>query len=329
MTLMLAFVVTGCGEKKDTDVRAELEEKVSKLEGYKATGKMSLKTGAVPQEYDVEIWYQAPNNFRVDLKNVNKEQSQIILRNAEGVYVLTPSLNKSFQFQSDWPKNGGQVYLYQSLVEDIIKDKKSKFKTTKKSYIFETKTRYANNQTLPIQEISINRDTLAPEYVKIMDKDHNVLVEMTFKKVEFNPKFGKNDFDVKKNMTGAQLEKPIDEEDENTSFDIRYPAEEVAGAVLVGEKVVIEGDKEQVVLTFSGNGKSYTLIQSKAEVAKTVSTTMQIGDPLDLGFTIATATDHSISWTYDGIDFMLASNDLTREELIEVASSVQISAAGK
>ena len=35
---------------------------------------------------------------------MQKDQSQIILRNEEGVFVLTPALNKSFRFQSDWRK---------------------------------------------------------------------------------------------------------------------------------------------------------------------------------------------------------------------------------
>ena len=334
MVVVLSLVVAGCGKKSVADVRTDLEKKVSGLEGYKATGTMYLKTGALPQEYAVEVWYEAPNNYRVDLKNTSKDQNQIILRNPSGVYVLTPALNKSFQFQSEWPENGGQVYLYQSLVKDIVaadgKDEKAKFKTTKNSYVFETKTRYANNQALPMQEISINKKTLAPEWVKIMNKERNVVVEMKFDKFTFDPKFGKTDFEVEKNMTGAQLEGGSQHEDEeNTSFDVRYPSEEIAGTVLVGEKVIQENDREQVVMTFAGDGKSYTLIQGKAEVAETVSSIMQIGDPVDLGFTVATVTDHSISWTYDGVDFMLASKDLTREEMIAVAGSVQIRATEK
>ena len=80
---------------------------------------MTIETGNDPQEYQVEIWYKKPELYRVYLENPKKDQSQVILRNGNGVFVLTPSLNKSFRFHSDWPNNSSQVYLFESLVKDI------------------------------------------------------------------------------------------------------------------------------------------------------------------------------------------------------------------
>lgn len=52
---------------------------------------------------------------------VNKanEHKQIILRNNDGLYVITPSLNKSFKFESTWPDNSSQSYILSSLIKDI------------------------------------------------------------------------------------------------------------------------------------------------------------------------------------------------------------------
>ena len=36
-------------------------------------------------------------------KGINQEQ--IIIRNADGVYVLTPALNQVYKFKGDWPLN--------------------------------------------------------------------------------------------------------------------------------------------------------------------------------------------------------------------------------
>ncbi len=44
---------------------------------------------------------------------------------------------------------------------------------------------------------------------------------------------------------------------------------------------------------------------------------------VDLGFTHGAMTDNSISWSKDGVDYLLASNDLTPEELIMIATSVE------
>ena len=101
--LIVVLVLSACGEKSQDDVVKTLNGKLENLEGYKAKAKMTLQMGADPQTYDVEIWHKKPDFYRVDLKNAQRDQNQMILRNEEGVFVLTPALNKSFKFQSDWP----------------------------------------------------------------------------------------------------------------------------------------------------------------------------------------------------------------------------------
>ena len=55
--------------------------------------------------------------FRVSLYDTNINQEQIMLRNKQGVYVLTPSLNQAYNFKSGWPLNSAKPYIYQSLLE--------------------------------------------------------------------------------------------------------------------------------------------------------------------------------------------------------------------
>lgn len=152
--LMVIFVLAACGSKSQDDVVKELRSKQSDLTSYKVNAKMTLKMGSDSQVYNVEIWHKDPTFYRVNLKNAEKDQSQMILRNKEGVFVLTPALNKSFRFQSDWPQNSSQAYLYESLIKDIVADKEAKFTSTKDYYIFETKTRYQNNSMLPFKKLS-------------------------------------------------------------------------------------------------------------------------------------------------------------------------------
>lgn len=155
--LMVFFVLAACGTKTQEDVVRDLNGKLAKLSSYKANAKMTLQMGTEPQTYEVQIWHKDPSFYRVNLKNAKKDQSQMILRNDQGVFVLTPALNKSFRFQSNWPQNSSQAYLYESLIKDIIQDKQAKFTSTKDHYVFETKTRYQNNKMLPLQEITINK----------------------------------------------------------------------------------------------------------------------------------------------------------------------------
>lgn len=320
--LMTILVLSACGEKSQEDVVKTLGGKLDELAGYKAKAKMTLQMGTEPHTYDVEIWHKEPDFYRVDLKNAQKDQNQMILRNEEGVFVLTPALNKSFKFQSDWPQNSSQAYLYESLIKDITEDKEAKFKATKDHYVFETKTRYQNNKMLPYQEITLNKKDLAPVSVKVMDSDRNALVTVDFSKMDFNAGFDKNDFNVQKNMTGAQLDKTVMADVEDQEFSVKYP-EEIPGVTLISEKEVKIEDGKRVVLTYEGE-KSFTLVQEKTTVMPaTAGPTNVTGELVDLGFTIGALTDNSLTWTNNGVDYMIASNDLTPEEMVTIARTVQ------
>ncbi|PAE23114.1 outer membrane lipoprotein carrier protein LolA [Bacillus sp. 7894-2] len=321
--LLVVLALSACGSKTQEDVVKDLDKKLEDVKGYKAEAKMTLQMGTDPQTYEIEVWHKDPDFYRVNLKNAQKDQSQMILRNNDGVFVLTPALNKSFRFQSDWPQNSSQAYLYESLIKDIMEDKEAKFSATKEHYVFETKTRYQNNQMLPVQEIKLKKSDLSPVSVKVMDPDKNALVTVEFSNVKFNASFDKKDFDMQKNMTGAQLEVPVMAEVEDQEFTVKYPQMDMADVKLVDEQEMKTEDGKRVVLTYDGE-KSFTLVQEKATVMPTSSVVTSVkGEPVDLGFTIGALSDNTISWTYQGVDYMIASNDLSPEEMSDIARSVQ------
>ncbi len=322
--LMAILILAACGSKSQQDVVKELEGKQKDLTSYKVDAKMTLKMGSDSQVYNVEIWHKDPSFYRVNLKNAEKDQSQMILRNDQGVFVLTPALNKSFKFQSDWPQNSSQAYLYESLIKDIVADKEAKFTETKGHYVFETQTRYQNNSMLPTQEIKLKKKDLSPVSVKVMDPDRNALVTVEFKKVKFKASFDKDDFEMKKNMTRAQLNLPAMAGGGDEVLTVKYPTLDLKGTKLIDEKEISLENGKRVVLTYDGK-KSYTLVQEKVK-AKEASTTFVEGNLVDLGFTIGAVSSHSITWSHDGVDYIIASKDLSKDEMIEVAKSVQAEA---
>ncbi|MGP7819082.1 LolA family protein [Niallia sp. 01092] len=320
--LMVMLLLTACGAKSKDAVMKELNEKVA-TKGYKADAKMTLKMGTEPQTYEVQIWHKDPSYYRVNLKNAKKDQSQMILKNDEGVYVLTPALNKSFKFQSEWPENSSQAYLYESLVKDIQEDKESSFKATDKYYVFDTKTRYQNNKMLPTQEITLNKKDLSPVSVKVKDTEGNALVTVKFSNVKFDVNFDKKDFDLQKSMTAAKLAVPVMGEVEDKTFSVKYPEEQLEGVSLVEEKKVATENGSRVVLTYDGK-KSFTIIEEKAEIAPaTAGPIVVTGNPVDLGFTIGAVTANKVSWTFGGVDYIIASTALTEDEMVSIARSVQ------
>ena len=319
------LLLAGCGAKTQDDIVGELNSKAEAMKGYKLDAKMRLTMGTEAQEYIISVWHNKPEFYRVHMKNAEREQSQMILRNKDGVYVLTPALNKSFKFQSEWPKNSSQPYLYESLVQDIMEDGEAKYTETETHYVFETKTRYQYNKMLPIQEITFNKKDLSPVSLKVMDSDRNEKLTVEFSNTEFDAQFDDGSFDLNRNMTSAQMEVPVSStQNADTDFTVKIPMEEIAGAELVSEKEIKSENGKRVVLTYEGE-KSYTLMQEQVQSIETTAMAPQNvnGDPVDLGFTIGALTDHSITWTDGNVEYMIASNDLSKEEMVVLAKSVQ------
>ncbi|MFA9556647.1 outer membrane lipoprotein carrier protein LolA [Evansella sp. AB-rgal1] len=326
------LLLAACGEKSQEDVMNDLDKTLDDLTGYKAEAEMSIQTGEEPQVYQVEVWYKHPSYYRVSLSNEGDEPSQIILRNDEGVFVLTPALNKSFRFQSDWPENNSQVYLYESLLGDILLDPERSFSATDDHYVFQTNTNYTN-KNLNQQEIMLNKKDLSPASVKIMDVDLEVLVQLEFSTFELNPEFNDGDFDMDRNMTYAQwgMEVPTlgdgqTEEEEDGSFTVLYPMYTPQGTGYPEIEEVETANGKRVIISYEGD-EPFRLVQQKNQVME-ASTPVSIseGKPVDLGFTQGAlkvdGETTSISWSYQGTDFFLSSQHLDEENMVAVARSV-------
>lgn len=203
--LVVSLVLAGCGKKDAAAIVKELDGKVSNLDSYHGKGVMTLKTGMEPQEYLVEVCYQTPHYYRISMKNAKKDITQIVLRNDDGVFVLTPHLNKSFRFQSDWPENQGQVYLYQSLVQSIVMDQERQFVEDENAYVFDVVANYQNG-SLARQKIWLDKKTYEPQHVEVSDSNANVLMEVKFDEFEFGTKFEKDQFDMQRNMTSWHIQ---------------------------------------------------------------------------------------------------------------------------
>src|SRR5690606_2901712 len=159
--------------------------------------------------------------------------------------------------------------------------------------------------------------------VKIMDKDKNVLVEVTFKDIELNPNFAKKDFDRETILEETLADMSVSNMDQ-MDLAVMFPLETL-GAELVEKQEVQVEDGERVIMTFKGD-RNFTLIQEKVTAVPT-SGGEQIeevtGEVVNLGYSIGALTNNTIEWNYNGTDFYLASEDMTMEELIEVASSIE------
>ncbi len=320
----LLLVLAACGEKSQEDVVKKLGEHVEGLSGYKTNAEMTMKTGQEEQKYTIEVWHKKADFYRVALSSNQEDKGgQIILKNKEGVFVLTPELKKSFKFQSEWPDNSSQPYLYQSLVEDIVNDKEAEFTVDKNYYIFKTKTNYQSNNNLPYQEIYFDKENYTPALVKVLDTDENAMVEVKFTSFEVDPSFNEKDFEIEQNMAnGLPDDIPTSGDGVTDDLAVMVPVN-TAGAELTDRIEVDLENGKRIISTYSGE-KNFTLVQEKRDVVETLTAPVEVsGDIVNLGFAVGVLSENAIEWDYDGMNFYLASDELPKEALLEVAQSVQ------
>ena len=123
--------------------------------------------------------------------------------------VLTPSLNKSFKFQSDWPYNNSQIYLLDKVLDDINKDSEYKFKKTDKGYEIITKVNYPNNKNLVKEKIVLD-DKYNIKKIYVYDSDDLICMKMAFNNIDYSPKFSNDYFEIDEVMSTFEIEEVND-----------------------------------------------------------------------------------------------------------------------
>ncbi|MCM3710270.1 LolA family protein [Sporosarcina luteola] len=321
--LLLVAIMTllaACGSPSKEDVMKKLSGKWNEAKGYELQATMEIKTGSEPRVYDVTVWHTKPDFYKVNVSQAGSQDSQMIVRNEEGVFVITPSLGKTYKFQSDWPTQNSMPYLIGTLSDDIKADKNSTMQEKDKTYVFETASRNNHKKVLPMQRIHIDKKTLLPKYVSVMDENKEEKIRVTFNKIALGVEHKASEYQV--DMEKAQPEKkPQSTEDGQTGMMKYYPNLNWEGTVVEEEMVATENGT-RFFTTFGGGDKEFIVVQEPAETPDNQMAVSIEGDPVDLGFTVAALTNNSIRWEQDGVAFFVASSTLTADELIEVASSM-------
>lgn len=193
---MAILLLCGCGSKENgNQVIDKFEKKVNSVKSYSVKGTMEIASNEETYTYDVSVDYKYDNQYKVTLVNTVNNHEQVILKNSDGVYVVTPALNKSFKFQSEWPDNSSQSYLLASLIKDIKNTKDVKIDKNKDYYIVNANVNYPNNSNLVNEKIYFDKDNNLKE-VQVLNKDGNAVITMKFNSIKYSDKFDKDNFNL-------------------------------------------------------------------------------------------------------------------------------------
>lgn len=315
---ILMVFVTGCGKYGEKEILRDISKNINGLKSYYLEGKMEIINNEDVYKYDVKVSFKENDFYKVSLKNESNNHEQVILKNEEGVYVLTPSLNKSFKFESEWPYNNSQVYLLKSLVDDLNNDKSYTFETKDEMYVFTFLVNYPNNKTLVKQEMYLDKDLNIKE-VHVLNESGNTEIKMIFNSIDKSPTFKDDYFTLKSNIEVTNVIddiKPVTDIDE-AIFPMFLPE----NTTLKSQDVITKDNGERVILTFAGD-KPFILIEETASKEEEYEIIPTIGEPVLLIDTIGSVSDDSISWISKGMQYYITSNTLSKDELLKVAKSI-------
>ena len=314
--------ITGCFGNNSNDVLKDIKGKYNNLKKYEITGNLEIVNNDDVYNYDVKAIYQKSDKYYVSLKNKSNNHEQIILKNEEGVYVLTPTLNKSFKFQSDWPYNNSQVYLIQSIIDDILNDEERSLVTDENGHIFTTNVNYPNNRRLVKQTVTFD-NKLNLKKVVVMNENDIGQMTMTFATIDLNPEINSDTFNLNKIMGTVENNNNTENKTTSTIEDIIYPLYIPTGTVLTSEEKIAKTDGERVIMTFEGE-KPFLLVEETTSIEEEFSIIPTYGEPYLLIDTVGALTDNSVTWSSNGIDYYLVSDVMSQDELLDIARSVNI-----
>lgn len=314
----LFFILCGCSKDEKSDIVNKLEKKISNMDSYKISGVLSITNNEDTYYYDVESSYMKNENYLVSLVNKSNGHEQIILKSNDEVYVVTPALNKSFKFQSNWPNNNSQIYILNSLLNDIKVDSNLVVDLVDDFYVITTKVNYPNNVRLIEQKIYVDKNANITK-VEVLNDSGIVEMVMIFENIDEKPIFKDNYFEL--NNVISDIDNVSSNAEVSSIDDIIYPLYIPTGTVLVSQEKVSKEDGERIILTFDGE-KPFLLVEETSSVDEDFSVIPIFGEPDFLNDTVGAITDNSISWSSNGIDYYLVSDVMGRVELVEIANSI-------
>ena len=310
--LVGVFLLSGCGKTSESSIIKDLEKKINNSKSYYIEGTLEIVNNEDLYTYDVKVSYAKGDNYKVNLTNKVNNHEQVILRNSDGVYVVTPRINKSFKFQSDWPENSPKPYIYHYLIQLL---ENNKVKKIEKGYQVEAKVKYPNDTRIVKQEVIFDKK-LKPLIVLCLDQDEAEIVTCKVNEFHKNKNFKEKHFN--QNQALKESKKDVKTSANN---DVLYPVS-LLGAKLESETVSsIEGDKNHI-LKFSGD-KSFTMVETQVNAQQVMQ--FSNDEVIDLIDGFAYYQPGKLSMMYHGMMCSLYSQDLTKEEMLSVMTSMQTS----
>jgi len=325
LLIIFCFLLVGCNKMDSQTAIKDFKKIVENNDKYTLTGMMDIVSNEEVYHYDVTVDYMNNDYYKASLINKDTSHEQIILKNKAGVYVITPSLNKSYKFQSGWPDNSSQAYILSSLLKDLENDSNVLLEEKDEQYILTSTVNYPNNTSLINQKITFDKNMI-PKEVIVYDKNGLECIVFKISKIDFDTGITEESFDVENYSSDEEITST--EQTSASVGDVVYPMYLPIGTKFKSEETVKTDNQERVILTFTGD-KSFILIEEASIRPKEFEVTTTSGELVFYENVLGTLGESSLNWTMNGKDYYIIGTNLTNEELLKVASSTSVVSLSK
>lgn len=329
ISVLVLGVLVLCGWKLFFDgssVDKQLKDLNTAFTSYHMEANMEIGEGETNRNFYVQVDYKKDDKdqFRISLTDKDINQEQILLRNKEGVYVLTPVLNQVYTFKGDYPLSSPKPYLYQSIISSL--DGEYDLSSVSDGYLLTFDVKYDNEPNWTKQEVKLSND-LKPVWTYIYDNENQVVVKVMFTKVEFETTFENDYFDVDYNM--RQAKENISSSHVSTAIeDLPLISDTNSLSSTLKEQTKIEQDGVvSYILTYEGE-KSYTVFQTlltASSIEEYASIEVE-GTFVDTLYGIGYIQGKCLNYLYHDVSYEIYSSDLSVSEMIDVVTNMEIEA---
>ena len=249
---------------------------------------------------------------KVRIRQEGKEEGELLKAKEKTLKLF----NKRFPDENNELLENLALLQYDQIFDALLENEDLKtIKKIEKGYQVEAKVKYPNDTRIVKQEVIFDKK-LKPLIVLCLDQDETEIVTCKVNEFHKNKNFKEKHFN--QNQALKESKKDVKTSANN---DVLYPVS-LLGAKLESETVSsIEGDKNHI-LKFSGD-KSFTMVETQVNDQQVMQ--FSNDEVIDLIDGFAYYQPGKLSMMYHGMMCSLYSQDLTKEEMLSVMTSMQTS----
>lgn len=312
MLFLLVFLV-GCNKSDNTNVVSRVSNYLNNLNSYCLSSTMKINRADKMVSMNVDVDYLAPSYYKVSFKNSDSEQ--LIIKNDSGVFVLTPSLNKQFKFDSDWPLNSSHAYLLEAICKDINADNNSVGSLENGMINIEASITHKTNHNLTKMKYSCDEKNLTPKKCVFLNDNGDEIITVDFNSFTKDKDLTKDYFNEKRYLNN-QEEGP---NDSNTAgYDVTVGYEIEGNSTLTSTT-----EDNKTIMVYSGS-KPYTIIIEEANAYSEVVVFDEYSDFEVLEVGLCLVNENSMKYFIGDYQVTIYSNALTLDDYLMIADSISL-----